>query len=88
MLTYTLSDARNRHGEVFDRAIAEPVLLTKNARASHVVLSAALFEQMTARLRDLEDQALGAAAEQARAGGEMAGSDAFVAAMTQMAENA
>lgn len=88
MITYTLSDARNRHGEVFDRAIAEPVLLTKNARASHVVLSAGLFETMMARLRELEDRELGAAAEQARRQSPLVGSDDFTAAIKRLAGDA
>ncbi len=88
MITYTLSEARNRHGEVFDRAIAEPVLLTKNARASHVVLSATLFETLMARLRDLEDHELGAAAAQARGQSPLVGSDDFTAALQRLADDA
>lgn len=32
MQHYTLTDARNRHGEIFDQAAIEPVLLTKQSR--------------------------------------------------------
>lgn len=38
MKTYTLTETRNRHGEVFDRATVEPVLVTKQQRPSHVSL--------------------------------------------------
>jgi len=88
MVTFTLSDARNRHGEVFDRAIAEPVLLTKNARASHVVLSAVLFEQMVARLQELEDRRWASDAELARSESPRVGGEAFEAALKRLAENA
>ena len=44
MHTVTLSDVRNRHGEVFDRAIVEPVFVTKQRRRSHVIMAAELYE--------------------------------------------
>lgn len=43
MQQYTLTDARNRHGEIFDKAAVEPVLLTKQSRPSHVVMSAEAY---------------------------------------------
>jgi prevent-host-death family protein len=58
MQTFTLSDVRNRHGEVFDRAIAEPVAVTKKKRRTHVIMPAALFEAMLAQVFKLEDQPL------------------------------
>lgn len=44
MKTFTLTDARNRHGLVFDQALMEPVLLTKQLRPTHVILSAQAYE--------------------------------------------
>lgn len=43
MHTYTLSDVHKRHGEVFDRASVEPVIVTKQNRPSHVILGADLW---------------------------------------------
>lgn len=84
MVTYSLTDARNRHGEVFDQATAEPVLLTKNARPSHVILSARLFETLLARLRELEDHELGAQATAAGAA-PLIGSDEFTRHLRRLA---
>jgi prevent-host-death family protein len=77
MQTYTLTDARNRHGEVFDRAVVEPVLLTKQSRPSHVILSAQAYEALVTRLTELEDLALGRAAEVALSQSQTVGSDFF-----------
>ena len=86
MQTYTLSDVRNRHGEIFDRAIAEPVLLTKQKRPSHVILSAAAYKTLIDRLAMLEDQALGIAAEGALASSSMVGAQAFTDALNRLAD--
>lgn len=55
MKTYSLMDARNLHGEVFDQALQETILLTKQARPSHVILSAQAYEKLVDRLTDLEN---------------------------------
>jgi prevent-host-death family protein len=60
--SYTLSEAKNRHGEVFDHAAQEPVLITKKSRPSHVVLSALQYGAMRERLEELEDVVFGQAA--------------------------
>ncbi len=73
MQTYTLTDARNRHGEVFDRAVVEPVLLTKQSRPSHVILSAQAYQALVERLIELEDLALARAAEVALSQSQMVG---------------
>ena len=85
MQTYTLSDARNRHGEVFDRAMLEPVLLTKQSRPSHVIMSAQVYQALLERLSELEDQALGQAAQSALTQSRMAGSDSFTLQLKRLA---
>ena len=52
MQTYTLTDARNKHGEVFDKAAIEPVLLTKQSRPSHVIISADSYQKLINRLQE------------------------------------
>lgn len=84
MPTYTLTDARNRHGEVFDHASAEPVVLTKKGRPTHVVLSARLYQALTARLAELEDRLLAEKAGEALATQQPVGSKQFTAALRQM----
>ncbi|BAZ83416.1 MAG: type II toxin-antitoxin system Phd/YefM family antitoxin [Sphaerospermopsis kisseleviana] len=55
MQTYTLTDARNKHGEVFDKAAVEPVLLTKQSRPSHVIISADSYQKLLDRIQELEN---------------------------------
>lgn len=86
MQTYTLTDARNRHGEVFDRALSEPVLLTKQSRPSHVILSAPAYQTLMERLSALEDLALGQAAHEAIARSRMVGTQAFTTELKQLAD--
>ncbi|MEH2459214.1 type II toxin-antitoxin system Phd/YefM family antitoxin [Nostoc sp.] len=50
MQTYTLTDTHNKHGEVFDKAAIEPVLLTKQSQPSHVIISAESYEKLINRL--------------------------------------
>jgi prevent-host-death family protein len=84
MVTHTLTDARNRHGEIFDEALAEPVLLTKNGRPTHVVLSAKLYENLLRRLEEAEDRAWGEAAMRAKATSPLVGSEKFTAALKRI----
>jgi prevent-host-death family protein len=86
MPTFTLTEARNHHGEVFDRAFAEPVILTKNGRPSHVVLSADLYGALTQRLAELEDQLLGEKATEALSGEKRVGSTRFTNALRKMTD--
>ncbi len=86
MAVFSLSDVRNKHGEVFDIAMSEPVLVTKNARPSHVVCSAKLFSSLTERLRELEDSQLGEAAMQARIASPLVGDKEFAAAIGLLAK--
>jgi prevent-host-death family protein len=85
MKTYTLTETRNRHGEVFDRATVEPVLVTKQQRPSHVIMSAESYQQLLARLEELEDLSLGKTAEAALSQSEMVGVDKFTATLKQLA---
>ena len=85
MQTYTLTDARNHHGEIFDRAVVEPVLLTKQSRPSHVILSAQAYQALVERLSELEELALGRAAEVALSQSQMLGSQSFTAELKRLA---
>lgn len=85
MQTYTLSEARNRHGEVFDQAAVEPVLLTKQSRPSYVLMSAESYQQLIDRLTQLEDMLLGQTAEQARNQSQMVGTETFVKTLKELA---
>jgi prevent-host-death family protein len=85
MKTYSLTDARNRHGEVFDQAIQAPVLLTKQSRPSHVILSAQAYQAMLTRLDDLEDLAWGKAAQINLDQSSIVGIDRFTAELVQLA---
>ena len=86
MQTYTLTDARNRHGEVFDRAVVEPVLLTKQSRPSHVILSAQAYQTLIERLTALEDLALGREAEVALSQSQMVGTELFTAQLKRLVD--
>ena len=86
MQTYTLTDARNRHGEVFDRAVVEPVLLTKQSRPSHVILSAQAYQTLIERLTELEDLALGREAEVALSQSQMVGTESFTAQLKRLVD--
>ncbi len=85
MQTYTLSEARNRHGEVFDQAAVEPVLLTKQSRPSYVLMSAESYQQLIDRLTQLEDILLGQTAEEARNQSQMVGTETFVKTLKELA---
>ncbi|MEH2326687.1 MAG: type II toxin-antitoxin system prevent-host-death family antitoxin [Nostoc sp.] len=85
MQSYTLTDARNKHGEVFDKAATEPVLLTKQSRPSHVIISAESYQKLINRLQQLEDMVLGQAAEVALSQSKMIGTEAFTSALEHLA---
>jgi prevent-host-death family protein len=85
MKTYSLTDARNRHGEVFDQAIQAPVLLTKQSRPSHVILSAQAYQTLLARLYDLEDLAWGKAAQMNLEQSSLVGIERFTTELAQLA---
>ena len=85
MKSYTLTQTRNRHGEVFDCAKIEPVLVTKQQRPSHVILSAETYQKLMARLEELEDVNWGNAAQTALNQSSMLGKDQFTTALEQIA---
>lgn len=85
MYTYTLSEARNRHGEIFDRATAEPVLLTKQSRPSHVLLSATAYTKLIDKLTELEEAVWGKKAIEALSKEQMLGTEEFTNALTKIA---
>ena len=84
MHTYTLSEARNRHGEIFDRAATEPVLLTKQSRPSHVLLSATAYTKLIDKLTELEDAVWGQKATEVSKA-EMVGTEVFTNALMKIA---
>lgn len=85
MKSYTLTETRNQHGEVFDNATVEPVLVTKQNRPSHVILSASAYEKLIARLEELEDSNLGKTAQTALKKSSMVGSKEFTATLEKLA---
>ncbi|MGL5871930.1 MAG: type II toxin-antitoxin system Phd/YefM family antitoxin [Xenococcaceae cyanobacterium] len=85
MKTYTLTETRNRHGEVFDKATVEPVLVTKQQRPSHVIMSAESYQHLIARLEELEDLRLGKMVEAELSQSEMVGIEKFTATLKQLA---
>jgi prevent-host-death family protein len=84
MNVYSLSQTRNKHGEVFDKAQVEPVLVTKQKRPSHVILSAQAYQKLIDRLEELEDRQLGETADKALNQSELIGSEAFTAALEKL----
>ena len=86
MKSYTLTQTRNQHGEVFDRAKIEPVLVTKQKRPSHVILSAETYQQLINKLEELEDLNLGKAAAIALKESSMVGSEEFTATLKKLAD--
>ncbi|MBH8564079.1 type II toxin-antitoxin system Phd/YefM family antitoxin [Nostoc sp. CENA67] len=86
MQTYTLTDALNKHSEVFDKAAIEPVLLTKQSQPSHVIMSAKSYEKLINRLKELEDMVLVQTAEAALSQSKMVGTEVFTSTMMQLAE--
>ncbi|NMG19039.1 type II toxin-antitoxin system Phd/YefM family antitoxin [Brasilonema bromeliae] len=86
MHIYTLTDARNKHGEVFDKATVEPVLLTKQSRPSHVIMSAESYQQLINRLTELEDMVLGESAKAALSQSKMVGTETFTSALERLAD--
>ena len=83
---YSLTDARNKHGEVFDKAAVEPVLLTKQSRPSHVIMSAETYQKLVKRLEELEDMLLGQEANVALSNSKMVGNEAFTNALENLAD--
>ena len=87
MKSYTLTQTRNQHGEVFDRAAIEPVLITKQKRPSHVILAAETYQQLIVRLEELEDLNLVKTVQTALNNSSMVGNEEFTAALEQLANN-
>jgi PHD/YefM family antitoxin component YafN of YafNO toxin-antitoxin module len=85
MKSYTLTQTRNQHGAIFDQAQVEPVLVTKQKRPSHVIISAQTYQQLITRLEELEDYYLGQSAENALNQSSMVGSDDFTATLEKLA---
>jgi PHD/YefM family antitoxin component YafN of YafNO toxin-antitoxin module len=80
MKTYALADAKTLHREVFDQALQAPVLLTRQSRPSHIILSAQSYQQLLDRLAELEDLAEANFQHSTRVN-----SDRFLAKLAQLA---
>lgn len=85
MKSYTLTQTRNQHGEVFDRATVEPVLITKQKRPSYVILSAQSYQKLMDKLEELEDLHWAQQAQTALIQSSMVGSDEFTATLERFA---
>ena len=85
MRTYTLTQTRNQHGEVFDKARVEPILVTKQKRPSHVIISAEVYQQLITRLEELEDLNLGKIADITLNQSSMVGSEEFTTTLEKIA---
>lgn len=81
MQSYNLKEAIDKHDEVFDKAVLEPVLLTKASQPTHVLMSADKYQQLVNRIEELEDVILGQAAEKARKESNMVGVEKFTSAL-------
>ena len=85
MRSYNLTEVCNQNGEVFDQAAVEPVLLTKQSQPSHVIMSFDTYKHLMERLTELEDMALGEAAEAALSQSPKVGTETFVKSLKQLA---
>ncbi len=85
MQTYNLIDAPDKHGEIFDQAAIEPVLLIQESQPSYVIFSAELYEKMINRIQELEDQILLEKAKTAISESEMVGTEVFTSALEILA---
>ena len=85
MKTYTLTQTRNQHGKVFDKAKVEPVLITKQKTPTHVIISAETYKQLIVRLEELEDLNLGKIAQTALNKSSIVGSEDFTATLETIA---
>lgn len=65
MQTYTLKDAHNQYGEIFEQAKVAPVSLMEESHPSHVIMSAKTYQQLICKLAELEYLVLGQQAEAA-----------------------
>ncbi|MBW4691267.1 MAG: prevent-host-death protein [Lyngbya sp. HA4199-MV5] len=77
----------DRQNEVLDQVTVEPVLLTTEAQPSYVLLAADRDQQLVDRLVLLEDCAFGQLAQTALERSQMVGTEAFTAALQQIAQS-
>ena len=85
MKSYTLAQTRNQHGEVFDQATIEPLLITKQKKPSYVILSAEVYQKLIDRLEELEDLYLAKTAQTALTQSKTFGSEEFTATLEKLA---
>ena len=85
MKSYTLKQTRNQHGEVFDQAKVEPVLITEQKLPSYVILSEESYQKLIDKLEELEDLHWGQQAQTALTQSSMVGSEEFSTTLERFA---
>ncbi len=83
MQSYTLTSARDR--EVFDRALDEPILVTRSPNERYVVMSAGTYKKLIDRLTELEDCVWGQTAKIAMEDSQLVGEEKFTLALQDLA---
>ena len=84
MQSFTLAEACNPQGTVFNQAAVEPVLLTDKSQPSHVIMCADAYQRLIERLIELEDMLLGESAKSALSQSQMVGAQTFVETLKQL----
>ena len=85
MLTASSTDVKNHFGEYLEKALQQPVAITKTGRTSAVILSITEYNRMLQRLEELEDQHWGILALEAEKSG-FVGAEATQAFLNEMNE--
>lgn len=85
MKTYTVTELSNQPKEIFDRANQEPILLVHQSEPTHVIMSLNSYQQIVARLQQLEDDLLGQLASKALSESSLVGSVEFTKNLEKLA---
>ncbi len=85
MPSYTLSCEGDRSEEMFDRALAEPVLVDRSSGDRYVLMSAEAYKKLVDRLSELEDRVWGQRSQIAIEESQMVGEEQFTSALQKLA---
>jgi PHD/YefM family antitoxin component YafN of YafNO toxin-antitoxin module len=85
MQQFSVEEMRERSQDVLQSATREPVLLVNQSQPSYIVLSIQSYQQLIARLVELEDQVLGKLATAALQTSSMTGTEVFMAELRRFA---
>jgi prevent-host-death family protein len=66
LTTFTAKDAKTRFGEVLDKALGEPVGITRHDRLTAYMVSKRDYDALVGKVQELEDQLWLARADAAR----------------------